>query len=689
MHGTPRGVPDPVHVAHLPDVFVGRREELALFQALLEARPAGAIVYVGAPAGMGKTRLLDAFERAATLDRHNVTRLSAMQLPPVPKRIRAVVHKALSAAPERHVILLDDFQAHARLERWYGTELLPALATDTLCIVAGRVRLARALVEKLRKAGTFEERNLPPLHEDAAETLLHARGVSEQLIPAVIDLAGGIPLVLEELARIYHQRGPAARGSRPRQEALATLFRRIHTDIPTDDHRRALWAAALASPASPRLLAATVDSADTRTHYRWLARQTFICVDRDRLWPDSVYRDAAMLDLLRSAPTQYRTMLWRAGQFLLAQFNAQRSFDERRETIAALLHLQRPPASASDGTAGGRAAVQALASDQAARAALRGLRGGGGQVPEAILEALLSQPGECVILQRRHDEVLGVMHFASSTNRRGTRDRARQALDHVDRLACIDRPGRRRKTSGPRALVCSVWLAEPVDRHSPACDTAYRVLLERTLAPPDLRIMALRSDLCHPALTDMAQRSGLLSPPPAPDPGEPMQQRHPPWLLLRDNDREPPGKWLRMQLGRSISGQEEDPSQVDGLGGGTVEISRRDFADAVRQALPRMGSPAELVNGRLGLISGGERGGSASDIRQFVARGLEVMAQNKHSRADARRLRRHYHIGDPLSPEEADDGAYDSPGEVRAAEDRLVSALWQEHIQRLRARSSA
>lgn len=670
--------------------FVGRREELTLFEELLSAPVgAGSVVYIGAPAGLGKSRLLDAYSQAAEEAGTPTLRLSASRLPPVPKRIHDLIDGALVELGGRGVVLLDDFQVHARLERWYGNELLPSLASRAIVVVAGRGRLEAKVGDRLRREIAFEEHALPPLAPDDAEALLAALGVERARMQGLIDTAGGVPLVLEELARILREQGPRARGLRPRQEALATLFRSMHLDIPTDEHRRALWATALAAPLSPRLLAATVDSADTRSHYRWLAKQTFVCADRDRLWPQPVYRDAAMLDLLRSAPTQYRTMVWRAGQFLLAQFNSQRTAETRRETIAALLHLQRAPASATHGGPEGEAAPRAASSAHDAQLARLALEERDPGVPKALLDALRYQPAECTVLWHSEGEVLGLMHFAPSTGRQGRSDRARQALDHVDRLSCIDRPGRRRKTQGPRALVCSAWLSPTVDADSPVVELAYQLLLERTLSPPDLRIMALRTDISHPLIVEAAQQTDLLRAPPATDPLDPAPHRHPSWLLLRDNDRDPPGKWLRMQLGRAISGQEDRSGATEVHAGGEVEISRTDFSDAVRQALPRLGNPTELVGTALAAVTPTEGRGKALGVRQFISRGLEVMSQSKHSRADARRLRRHYGIGDQLTPAEPDELRYDSPGEIRAAEDRLVSALWQEHVQRLRARSSA
>src|SRR5258706_7948326 len=125
--------------------FVGRTAELALFNEALRAdSPPFAVLYVYGPGGVGKSSLLSEFARlceessvpALALDGRNIQ-------PTVDGFLNTLREKAgsadpLAALPDRHVLLVDTYEALTPLDSWLRDQFLPQLPARAIVVLAGR-----------------------------------------------------------------------------------------------------------------------------------------------------------------------------------------------------------------------------------------------------------------------------------------------------------------------------------------------------------------------------------------------------------------------------------------------------------------------------------------------------------------------------------------------------------------------
>jgi len=686
----------PVPESRSPYALVGRADELRLVADLLARRKTTTVLYIVAPTGMGKTALLEAIaERAVDADRPMV-RISCTQLPPTHDQIERALEEAGVDDGPAPVILLDDFETHARLERWYRTKLVPMLPAGTLLVFAGRHRLEQAWHE-LKPPLQFHRCELPPLDSAVRRRYAAALGVTAERAEHVMQETRGVPLLMRHAMEIETKARQATGDLDARESALHALFIRMLRDVPTEDHRRALWALSLPRRLSPRLLAASLDSAGTREYYRWLSRRAYVTTHDDGLSIASPFRQAVLDDLLRSAPAFHRTVIWRAGQHLMAQFGSQTSFDGRQAVVGELLYMQRRPDIGSHvpqpgGGSGPMRHAHVASARQLITESADSPREGA-----AAVARLLRTPTEFSVTCDGRGSVTGVIHMSpmplkppddddddddDGADRPSDPDMM-AALAAVGRSAAREPPGRRRRRRGPRAIACTVWLPRGANEDSANLAAAYRVLVTCTLSTPDLRVIALRADP-RSALGLLVQRAGLMR-------LAPVEPDTPP-LLFRDNECEPPLRWLHGQLVAAVSQDEAAGADVSGH----ESMSRDDFSYSVRDALHRIGDASALTDNPLAAVAvaGSNRDHEGSGVRHLIKRGLDVLSASAHSRRDADRLRRHYGIEDALASDGGEarheterGGAHSTPRDLEVAEDRLIAALWQEHVQRMRAGS--
>ncbi|MEV4067923.1 ATP-binding protein, partial [Nonomuraea dietziae] len=157
--------------------FVGREEELAVFDAAL--RGGCSVVYVYGPGGVGKSTLLRRFaEHAAAIGR-SVTTVDGHTLEPVPASFEAEAASVLG--DEGAVLLIDTFERVQGLEGWLRERFLPRLPVGAVVVVAGRVPPDLMWEADPAWAGALRVLPLRDLRPAEAEALLDARGVSDEL----------------------------------------------------------------------------------------------------------------------------------------------------------------------------------------------------------------------------------------------------------------------------------------------------------------------------------------------------------------------------------------------------------------------------------------------------------------------------------------------------------------------------
>jgi hypothetical protein len=130
--------------AHRAQRFVGRRDELDLFAALLEGRRGGHFLYVQGAAGVGKSQLLHAFKRLAEARGRTVEWLEATCLIPDAVQVEQALGRASAALGGEGVLLIDGWDRLAALDSWLREEALPRLDVRTRVVAAGRQPLSEA-----------------------------------------------------------------------------------------------------------------------------------------------------------------------------------------------------------------------------------------------------------------------------------------------------------------------------------------------------------------------------------------------------------------------------------------------------------------------------------------------------------------------------------------------------------------
>ena len=138
-------------------LFVGRENEEERFRSLLRAEPLSVnVLHVFGPGGVGKTSLLQAFERVCQEEEVFVASVDARDVEPTPEAFRRALRHAvgldpdepvlstLAARGDRSVLLVDTYETIEALDGWLRNQFLPDLPEHVLLVLAaGSFRPAR------------------------------------------------------------------------------------------------------------------------------------------------------------------------------------------------------------------------------------------------------------------------------------------------------------------------------------------------------------------------------------------------------------------------------------------------------------------------------------------------------------------------------------------------------------------
>ncbi|MET9297242.1 ATP-binding protein [Streptomyces sp. NPDC003077] len=314
--------------------FVGRRQETAVWDALLTA-DRGAVVYVHGPGGIGKTTLLHHFgERAARAGRPAV-RLEAAELRP-----GATDPARLLAGRTRPVLLVDALDDPRAPTRALHRELLPDLPADALVALAGRE--APPPDWRLDPAWQGLLRLLPlgPLDEADSRALLTRRGVPPAAQERGLPFARGHPLALALVADVAAHGGePVPPDRSPR--VVRTLLTSLLEVVPTPRHRAALEATAQVLTTTEPLLAALLDVPDARPHFEWLRGLSAMESGPRGVHPHDLVRDALDAELGWRDPQRKALLHRRASAYYRRLFTEDGDRARQRAVLADFAYLHR------------------------------------------------------------------------------------------------------------------------------------------------------------------------------------------------------------------------------------------------------------------------------------------------------------------------------------------------------------
>jgi hypothetical protein len=338
--------------------FVGRSAELALFADVLRTdAPPFAVLYVYGPGGVGKSSLLGQFARlceeahvpALLLDGRNIAPtidgfLSAL-------REKAGVADPLTALPERHVLLVDTYEALTPLDSWLRDQFLPHLPARAIVVLAGRS--APAAVWRVDPGWQAITRTIQLDNLAEAETVayLERRGVPAEQHDAVLRFTHGYPLALSLAAEIVLQQlGGQGAETSPLSSVLdaaapdivRVLLERFAAGAPSVAHRAALEACSQVRVMTEPLLAAMLDVIEAHELFEWLRDLSFVSSGPRGLFLHDLARDALAADLKWRNPPWHIELHRRAHDFFIGEFE-RNSGPAQHVTLLDLIFLHDNP----------------------------------------------------------------------------------------------------------------------------------------------------------------------------------------------------------------------------------------------------------------------------------------------------------------------------------------------------------
>ncbi len=329
--------------------FVGRGVELALLRDAMMApahRWPFAVLHLWGVAGIGKSTLLDQYERHARAAGVPFWRMDCGHLAPNPKDFTSAWNAHAADLPEacrlgrqRWILALDTYETMAPLDGWLRESFLPSLPSSCLVILCGRLKPAAAWTSDLGWRDLARSHELAPLAFSEVAELLAAREVPVSAHEAVFRLSSGHPLAAELVASQVAadpawDSGAAAAGP----AVFDGLVDRFLDEAPSPVHREALEVASIALFTNQDLLADLMPRADAYQLVRWLGGLSWMRSTERGFVPHDLARDTIFGDLRRRSPHQFHHLRVRIHDAL-----ARRASFARRDGLALreLTFLQR------------------------------------------------------------------------------------------------------------------------------------------------------------------------------------------------------------------------------------------------------------------------------------------------------------------------------------------------------------
>ncbi|MDE3095490.1 MAG: ATP-binding protein [Chloroflexota bacterium] len=334
--------------------FVGRASELDLFRAALSETPAGvAVLHIYGPGGIGKTALLAQYALLARDAGRPTLQLDGRDVQASTHGITHALSRALGLADgtdpsqalgalDGLVLLIDTFEAIAPLDDWLRSGLFPLLPANSLTVIAGRNAPAEAWRSDPGWGALTRIVPLRNLGPEETRVLLSARGVASDQHEAILGYTYGQPLALCLAAEVALQGRTAVDLASAGVDVVQRLLERFVAGVPSERHRRALEASAIARRTTQPLLASALDVGDAVAFglFAWLLGLPFIERDAHGLFPHDLVREVIFEDLRWRHPDLLRQLVRRISAAEAGRFFAHRGY-EQHQALWALLFVTR------------------------------------------------------------------------------------------------------------------------------------------------------------------------------------------------------------------------------------------------------------------------------------------------------------------------------------------------------------
>ncbi|BAY07664.1 AAA family ATPase [Calothrix sp. NIES-2098] len=336
--------------------FVGREQEIALFQKTITKTDLPFnILHIFGPGGVGKTSLVQQFQRLCTELKIPSIHIEARNLEATPESFISALNadmglpesdsplQILAANEERQVIFIDTYENISALDEWLQAEFLPHLSLDTLIVLAGRNSPSatwhsdpgwQALIHVLPL------RNLSP-----EETLayLHTRDIPANHHQEILNFTYGYPLALSLVADVLAQGQEISFPLETAPDIIKTLLERFIKEVPTPAHRMALQACAVVRLTTEALLTQLLELPDTHNLFEWLRGLSFIETGLFGLFPHDLAREVLIADLRWRNPDIYAQLHHQARSYYSKRLGQTQGVEKHRVLFDYIfLHRDNP-----------------------------------------------------------------------------------------------------------------------------------------------------------------------------------------------------------------------------------------------------------------------------------------------------------------------------------------------------------
>lgn len=410
--------------------FVGRFEQIELFQAALQSRrePPFHLLYIHGPAGAGKSTLLSELAARAGERGCEAVRMNGSHLTPTPEGFlealaaelgsngggSPVSHLWTRARQRRQVLFIDTYESMQNLDNWLRETFLPQIPEDTLTVIAGRNPLPVPWRTDAGWRKLIHVESLPNLSGEEARSLLGLRGVPPEQRDDIVRFTQGHPLALSLIADVFAQQPDFQFAPERALDVIQELVNRLIEGVPGPLHRAALHVAALARLTTEELLAAAVSEKDAHDLFEWLKNLSFSDVSHRGIFLHELARQAIDTDFRWRSPRSHEQMRRRLSDHYsgLLQSGSARHQEEvlkdylflHRDREAVRLFLESGPGPAT------RTVTVAEAAPEEHDVILSMVRQNEGDASAAIARHWLTrQPEGALLFKDGAGEVVGFM----------------------------------------------------------------------------------------------------------------------------------------------------------------------------------------------------------------------------------------------------------------------------------------
>ena len=338
----------------LAGTFVGRSEEFRSLQAIL-GDDGPVVAHLHGIAGVGKSRLLDAFLHRARAEGVTVLRLDCRGVEPTEAGFLGALSAAsggtfgsateiasrLGRIGERVVVALDTYELFRLMDTWLRQVFLPALPDNVRFILCGREAPVTSWMADPGWHGLFKGIPLECLQPEDAAELLSRVGVTPEDARYLARVCHGHPLALT-LAASIHRTEPIALNAGVPQRVVEELSKSFLASITDSQTRQALEAASVIRRVTLPLLSAMLPEASPQDAQERLRALPFVQSDQDGLHVHDAVRDAVAATLRASNPRCYHDYRRSAYRYLIAGLHGIPASELWRFTADLLYLLENP-----------------------------------------------------------------------------------------------------------------------------------------------------------------------------------------------------------------------------------------------------------------------------------------------------------------------------------------------------------